>query len=221
MHQQFRLAAALALSAVLAGVAAAQQSTTSDAAIQSNVLKGMAADNRLASQQIQTTTAFGTVTISGSVPDEATRNAAEQVVAHTAGVKKVVDQLTIGATGDQAGAPQSAEARQAANEQAGMDALNEANGAAPQQTTHDGAVAQTGPRQVPQQIPQTQPPQAYPMPNADQQVGQVYPQHQPYPPQLGYPQPQYPQPQYPQQGYPQQQGLSPGAVSAAGTTLRK
>jgi hypothetical protein len=47
-----------------------------------------------ADQTIGTTTVYGTVTLSGAVRDEASRDKAEQVVANTAGVKKVVDEMT-------------------------------------------------------------------------------------------------------------------------------
>lgn len=197
MHHTLRFAAVLAVSAVLASGAAAQKSTSSDAEIESSVIKAMAGDNRLVNQQIQTSTAFGVVTLSGSVPDEATRVAAEQVVAHTAGVKKVVDQITIGS--DAAATPAkpvtgaNGTEQPTAEEQAGMDAINEANGAPGQQAPADAPVP----------APQNAPLATYPLPSSGQQVGQAYPQT----PQ-GYPQGKYPPPPqgYPQQNYPPQQG---------------
>lgn len=212
MQQFFRVAGTLALSAVMAAGAAAQKTTLSDAQVQANVLKAMATDNRLATQQIQTSTAFGTVTLSGSVPDDATRDAAEQAVSHTEGVKKVVDQLTVGAA-----SAQNAEPPTTPNEQAGMDALAEGTG--PNQAAQTSAAPSPGSAASGAVLSQPAPAsQSYPMPNASQQVGQTYPQQQPaytnsqgYPaqqqgayPQQGYPQQGYPQ-SYPQQGYPQQQ----------------
>lgn len=77
--------------------APAQSGKLSDAQVEANVLKAFASDSRLANQSINTSTVFGTVTLTGSVTDEASRGAAEQVAAHVDGVKKVVSQLTVGA----------------------------------------------------------------------------------------------------------------------------
>jgi hypothetical protein len=74
-----------------------QDKPVPDAQIESNVLKSLAGVPELADQAIGTTTVFGTVTLTGSVKDEASRDKAEQAVASTAGVKKVVDELIIGA----------------------------------------------------------------------------------------------------------------------------
>jgi BON domain len=71
-------------------------STMPDAQIEANVLKALASAPQLAGQSITTTTVYGTVTISGIVPDEASRDTAEHLVANAAGVQKVVDELTIG-----------------------------------------------------------------------------------------------------------------------------
>src|ERR1700722_6987715 len=73
-----------------------QASTMPDAQIGANVLKALANSPQLAGQPITTTTFYGTVTLSGSVQDEPSRDAAEHLVANTAGVQKVVDELTIG-----------------------------------------------------------------------------------------------------------------------------
>jgi Predicted periplasmic or secreted lipoprotein len=74
----------------------AQEKTLPDAQIESNVLKALAGVPELADQTIGTTTVYGTVTLTGTVRDEAARDKAEQVVANTPGVKKVVDEMTIG-----------------------------------------------------------------------------------------------------------------------------
>src|ERR1700722_16201190 len=74
-----------------------QASTMPDAQIEANVLKALANSPQLAGQPITTTTVYGTVTLSGSVQDEPSRDAAEHLVANTAGVQKVVDELIIGA----------------------------------------------------------------------------------------------------------------------------
>lgn len=97
------LAFAAVLAAPVAGFAQSQAASTatqdklSDAQVEANVLKAFAADNRLANQSINSSTVFGTVTLTGSVTDEPSRTAAEQVAAHVDGVKKVVSQLTVGA----------------------------------------------------------------------------------------------------------------------------
>ena len=98
------LAFAAVLSAPVAGFAQAQPASTgtqntklSDAQVEANVLKAFAEDNRLANQSINSSTVFGTVTLTGSVTDEASRTAAEQVASHVGGVTKVVSQLTVGA----------------------------------------------------------------------------------------------------------------------------
>src|ERR1700720_3294033 len=68
-----------------------------DAQIEANVLKALAGAPELADQSITSTTVYGTVTLNGTVRDEPSRDLAEHLVANTAGVQKVVDQLTISA----------------------------------------------------------------------------------------------------------------------------
>lgn len=89
------MAGALTASGVAFGQAA--QQTVSDAQIEANVLKSLAATPELANQPIKTTTVYGTVTMTGSVKDEASRDLAENVISHTADVKKVVDEMTVDA----------------------------------------------------------------------------------------------------------------------------
>jgi hypothetical protein len=86
----------MVLAAGLATTGFAQDKPVSDAQIEANVLKSLASAAELADQAIGSTTVYGTVTLSGSVETEALRDKAEQLVANTAGVKKVVDELTIG-----------------------------------------------------------------------------------------------------------------------------
>lgn len=104
MMRSFRLhlLAPLAFTAVACLPLAAQTKPVSDAKIEADVLKAFAADSRVANQPINTSTVYGTVTLSGSVSTEAARDAAEQIASRTPGVKKVVDQLSVGA-------PQAAE----------------------------------------------------------------------------------------------------------------
>jgi hypothetical protein len=84
------------LSVGLATISFAQDKPVSDAQVEANVLKSLASAPELADQPIGSSTTFGTVTLSGSVENETLRDKAEQLVANTAGVKKVVDELTIG-----------------------------------------------------------------------------------------------------------------------------
>ncbi|MEZ2346241.1 BON domain-containing protein [Terriglobus sp. RCC_193] len=109
------LALAAVLAAPVAGFAQSETASTvtqngklSDAQVEANVLKAFAADNNLANQSINSSTVFGTVTLTGTVTDEASRAAAEQVAAHVDGVKKVVSQLTVGAPATAAADPADA-----------------------------------------------------------------------------------------------------------------
>lgn len=77
------------------------QDTVPDAQVESNVLKALASAPDLSAQNIQTSTVYGTVTITGNVASDAMRNEAENLISRTQGVKKVVDELTIGASAPQ------------------------------------------------------------------------------------------------------------------------
>jgi hypothetical protein len=90
------LAGGLAFAAT--GVQAQDKSTISDAQIEANVLRQLATASDLSSQNIQSTTVYGTVTLSGNVHDETLRTKAENLAARAEGVKKVVDELTLGDT---------------------------------------------------------------------------------------------------------------------------
>ena len=69
-----------------------------DAQIESNVLRALASAPQLSSQNIQSSTVYGTVTLTGNVHDEAMRTTAENLVARAQGVQKVVDELALGDT---------------------------------------------------------------------------------------------------------------------------
>src|SRR5580698_3221391 len=86
------LAGGLALSA-----AAQQKPALPDAQVEANVLRALASAPELSTQNIQTTTVYGVVTLSGSTTDEGLRTKAENLAARAQGVKKVVDEMTIGA----------------------------------------------------------------------------------------------------------------------------
>ena len=69
-----------------------------DAQIEANVLRALAGAPELSTQNIQSSTVYGTVTLTGNVHDETMRTKAENLVARTVGVKKVVDELSLGDT---------------------------------------------------------------------------------------------------------------------------
>jgi hypothetical protein len=80
------------------GVAQSSTGALPDAQIESNVLRALASAPELSTQNIQSVTVYGTVTLTGNVHDEGLRTKAENLVARAAGVKKVVDQMTLGDT---------------------------------------------------------------------------------------------------------------------------
>lgn len=86
---------ALALVSVQ-GAAAQGASGTPDAQTEANVLKALAAAPELSTQNIQSSTVYGVVTLTGTVQTEAMRSRAENLVARAMGVTKVVDELTLG-----------------------------------------------------------------------------------------------------------------------------
>ena len=91
----------LAIALMPAAGAAAQQDNGAgglpDAQVEANVLKALAAAPELSTQNIQSSTVYGQVTLTGNVQTEAMRTRAENLVARAPGVKKVVDELTLGA----------------------------------------------------------------------------------------------------------------------------
>jgi hypothetical protein len=107
---------------------AQNRSTLPDAQIESNVLRALASAPQLSSQNIQSSTVYGTVTLTGNVHDEAMRTTAENLVARAQGVQKVVDELALGDTppasvgdrseqGDQGGPPPNGQQDGAQNNQ--------------------------------------------------------------------------------------------------------
>ncbi len=160
-----------------------------DAQVEANVLKTLADSPQLADQSIASTTAFGAVTLSGSIRDAASRDLADKLVSNTAGVQKVVDQMTIGlpAPANSAGEPQAA-----ANDGQAAGASNAQPPTGNTPTQGQGYPTAGGP---PQSSGAQQPVQ-YPAYGGQGQPGQ-------YPP--SQPPGQYP-PQYPSQNGGQQQG---------------
>jgi hypothetical protein len=85
----------LAGTMVTGSSAMAQSKNIPDAQVEANVLRALAGAPELATQSIKTTTVYGTVTLSGSVSDEAARTMAETLASKAQGVQKVVDELTL------------------------------------------------------------------------------------------------------------------------------
>ncbi|MEA2691554.1 MAG: hyperosmotically inducible periplasmic protein [Acidobacteriota bacterium] len=69
-----------------------------DAGITAKVKAGLATDSRVSALKIDVDTKAGVVTLKGSVDAPAARQAAEEIARGTAGVKNVVDQLTVQGT---------------------------------------------------------------------------------------------------------------------------
>ena len=180
--------------AMLAGSGAAvAQNTVPDAQVESNVLKALAGAPELSSEAITTRTVYGVVTLSGTVRTEDLRRRAENLAANANGVKKVVDELSLG---DSSTAPQPATGDTGSAPAPGMELQSDGTYAP---ANPDNTVPGAG--QPPEnQGGQPAGAQPYGYPSGPAPTGQ-----QPYPPQGQYPQGQ--QQQYPQQGqpYPQQQ----------------
>ncbi len=128
-----------------------------DAQVESNVLRALASAPDLATQNIQSSTVYGTVTLTGNVHDEALRTKAENLAARAEGVKKVVDELTLGDTpapAADAAAMQPSPSDQPDTPQAGQPVLlsDGTYGPAP-----DGSGAQPAAPQEGQSAPDGQP----------------------------------------------------------------
>ncbi len=207
---------AVVLAGTLAMAAGAQQAQeVPDAQVESNVLRALAGAPELSTQNIKTTTVYGVVTLSGSANDEVSRTKAEQLASRAAGVKKVVDELTLGApdAGAQANSPDTA----------GNGADH--SGALVLQSDGTYAPAGQAPQQQGQQTPEQQANSASPYPaDANGQAGAPPPY--PYPQQpngAGYPPQQangaaYPPQQQPNgAGYPQRRPVYNNGAAYAPT----
>jgi hypothetical protein len=203
-----RVIGSLALAAVMASPmgAFAQAKATSDAQVEANVLKAFAGDQRLANQAINTSTVFGTVTLTGSVTDEAARDAAEQIASRTEGVKKVVDQMSVGAAPAQAAAQNDPNYDPAMQNSLPGTAMPASQGAAAAAANAQQADPNNG-NVAPQYSQQGQPQQGQPQ----------YGDQQGYPQQQGDPQAQgnYPPQQRPRLYYRDYQRQQQGAQGYA------
>jgi len=184
------------------GFAQTKPAPVPDAQVEANVLKALAGAPELADQSITSTTVYGTVTLSGMVRDEPSRDLAEHLVANTAGVQKVIDQLAIGAVPPVAGND---------SQQMGTNPNLQSDGTmAPPQGQNQqvqGAPNQTQNGAPP---PAYAPPPPSAGPNPPQQAGQ-------YPGPYG--RPAYRQPYPPQQPYVAQKG-GDAVIVPTGSVLR-
>jgi hypothetical protein len=218
----FVLAAGLTLTA-----ASAQAPNTSgampDAQIEANVLRQLASAPELSTQNVQATSVYGVVTLSGNVHDETLRTRAENLVARAQGVKKVVDELTLGDTpapaGDQSAQNQAPQGDP--NDPAAVNGNQAAGAPGPGMVLQsDGTYAPASPDQqpAPQQAgnDQAPPPPGY---NGQPQPGyNGQPQQDPNAPpayaQQGPPPPPQRQPMY--NGYAPDPNAGPYAGQKAG-----
>lgn len=206
----WKVSAAVLLSAgvLWSGVSHAQTKPAAvpDAQIEANVLKALAGAPELADQSITSTTVYGVVTLNGTVRDEPSRDLAEHLVANTAGVQKVVDQMVISASP----AVSSDQQQGASNPNLQSDGTMAPSQGGAQTAPAPPSQYPAPPSQYP--VPPNQypaPPSQYPAPPPQSgQYPQTYPSQpgqypQPYPSQAG----QYPSPYPAQPGqYPPQYG---------------
>lgn len=163
-------------------LAQAKAAPVSDAQVESDVLRALAGDARLADQAISSDTVYGVVTLSGTVRDEDSRKLAETVVSRTRGVQKVIDELTL-ATNARPGTSETARnSASAAPEDGGSNPLLQSDGTLAPAQQSSASSEPAGPDQP-----------SYPQPQADQEARQGVRQP-PYGQQSSYPeQPPYPQ----------------------------
>ncbi len=238
------LVGGLVLMGAAPGAAMAQEiSAIPDAQVEANVLKALAAASELSTQDIQSSTVYGVVTLSGTVQSEAIRTRAENLVARASGVKKVVDELTLGTPSSASTSSSGDETASNANDPASGNVLQSDGTYAPQPaqpaTPYAGAPGQggsgsygSGPtapgsengqpgygasQPYPAQPGNGQP--AYNQPYGSSSAGQPgygQPNGQPNGPQPGYGQPPYGQPNGPQPGYGQPGYRQPGYPQQSG-----
>ncbi len=210
------------------GAGAQTISATPDAQVEANVLKALAAAPELSTQDVQSSTVYGVVTLSGTVQTEALRTRAENLAARANGVKKVVDELSLGTPSNASNTPTSSPADEQASagqEASGQPVLQSDGSYAPSQpaqpaTPYAGPMPQqagppspgTGSSQAGSGQPTyPQQPSAH-MPNSQSGYGQgANGQASGPPPAYGQAAPGYgqPAPGYPQPGYGQPQGYPP------------
>jgi hypothetical protein len=205
-----------------AGVAGAQ-TTVPDSQVEASVLKALAGAQDLASQPITTNTVYGVVTLTGSVQTDAQRVEADNLAANAQGVKKVVDQLQVGAaqaaTAQNDPAPAPGMVLQSDGTYAPATPDNSANGnPAPGSAPASGAVLNDPDHD---QAAYSQPAANDATPNGQAPypangAPPAYPQNQNRNGYPAYPQQPYGQQSYPQQGYGQNGQARPWGGQVAG-----
>jgi len=173
---------------VTAQATASGSKTIPDAQVEANVLSALAGAPSLADQPISTTTTYGTVTLSGTVKDSASKKLATQLASTSPGVQKVVDELAVGDIGN-ATAPMAAGAAPLPNSAPAADenAQQQTEQGVPQAQEPDQGPAQGYPQQQgagnqQASLPQYAPPPGYRKPGCPP----LYtPDGRPYPPPPG------------------------------------
>jgi hypothetical protein len=206
--------------------APASRKTMPDAQVEANVLKALAGAPDLANQPMTTTTVYGVVTLSGSVESEALRIEAETLASTSRGVKKVVDEMTLG--GENANAQQSNSSAIADAQGANVNPTENGNMAPAQVAAQSAPIEEGSPdsdntgsanqiqNQAPNQVQNQAPTQA-----SGPSYGPGAPEYrQPYGGQQGPP-PGYAQPGYgqPQPGYAQAQPVYGGQQEGVVVTI--
>ena len=205
------------------GQAQGAAKTMPDAQVEANVLKALAGASDLANQQITTSTVYGVVTLSGTVESEALRVEAETLASTSRGVRKVVDEMTLGSENANAAAQQSNGSAVADAQGANPNPAQDGNMAPAQVAAQPAPIEEGSPDSdntgSANQIQSQSPNQVQNQANGPN-YGPGAPEYrQPYGgqqgPPPGYAQPGYAQPQpgyaQPQQGYAQPQ---PGYAQA-------
>jgi len=203
-----------------AGVTVAQ-TPVPDAQVEANVLKALAGAPALANESITTRTVYGTVTLSGTVRSEQARTEAENLAANANGVKKVVDELRLGAVVADNAVPA---AGAAAGPPPGMVLMSDGTyGPDPSQPAPGSAPAETAQRNNPdadqaldQQMAQQNPAPAGAASAPASNTAPAQPARRPiYAP--GYP--QYPYGYPPSGAYAGQQPVQGGQVAGQSVTI--
>jgi hypothetical protein len=211
-----------------APVAAPAAKMMPDAQVEANVLKALAGAPDLANQQITTSTVYGVVTLSGSVESEALRVEAETLASTSRGVRKVVDEMTLGGENANAAAQPSTGSAVADAQGANANPAQDGNMAPAQVAAQPAPIEEGSPdsdntgsaNQVQNQSPdqvQNQAPNQASGPNygpGAPEVRQPYGEQQAPPP--GYAQPGYGQPQA---GYAQVQPVYGGQQAGVVVTV--
>ncbi len=231
--------AALAVGMIAMPSVVMAQGSLPDAQVEANVLKALATAPELANESIRTTTVYGTVTLSGSVRDEALRTRAENLAANASGVKKVVDEMTLGSAPAAANLPPTDPATMQdqappppqQDDQSGTNPLLQsdgtmapspgAQGQQPQMAQDQPQMSQPSDQQPNQQLDQPQMPMTYPNghpvnPGGDPNAAGGDPNAQA--PANAQQNPYGAPPQYPQR-YPQQYAQAPYGGQAAGVPV--